>query len=331
MNQVFPTRHRAAAAWLRWVALCGAVLMGLPAAAITFSDSASKSQANWRSVQTAHSMGCEMYGQSSPMLYVGQCQDGLPHGRGLLIVPQQAIQGAKAERGEIYHRSPPEHLQGVQTYLGRAQYLQAFYATQWASDSFGHERMPGPTTSAVVPLVVEFLRRWGAQDPDQLAPRADAAAERARQRAQSITWDYLRAHATAYEIEKARQEWAAVSAPGLLAEAQALHRQRWRQEYDDAFARIGSARSAERFVDAYASNDPDRRVPKARELQARYAAADARAQQAQDAARAARAAREAANPVCMAQKRTCEAQCEGMRVHDARMSCLATCMGIRCD
>jgi hypothetical protein len=272
--------------------------------------------------------------QNVRLLYIGQCEAGLPHGRGLLLSPEKGIEGAKAERGEVYQRAAVSTMQGLQAYAARADYLLAFQRTQWTEDNFGGQRMPGPTASAVLPHVNSFLSAWGDRDPDQLAPRAREAAERARLRAQGITWAYLHAQGYSTHIAQALREWKSASSPERLAEAEALYRQRWRQEYDSEFANIASESSAERFVGTYAANDPDRRVPKARELQAKYAAEIARERQARDAARSAKAAREAANPVCMAQKRTCEAQCEGMSdrgLNSPRSDCRFQCSLIRCD
>lgn len=329
--------HQLRSSWLaRLVAPLAALLacLAVPALAIDFSDAPAKPSVSWVSAQTPHSVGCEMAGQNARMLYIGQCQDGLPHGRGLLLSLAKGIEGAKAERGELYLRVPVQTMQGLQAYQARAHYLFAYQLTRWTDDGFKWSEMPTPTESKVLPQVAEFLRVWGESDPDQLAPLARQAAAQASERAQGITWAYLRARANSVQIARALQEWKSAANAERLAEAEVLYRQRWRQEYDNSFAGITNERSAADFVGTYAGNDPDRRVPKASALQASYAAATRREREARDATRAAKEAREAANPVCMAQKRSCDAMCPGLSdkgLNSPRDNCWYECSKIRCD
>jgi hypothetical protein len=307
--------------------LLGCAGLLLPAQAITFADAAPPQA--WVSVQTAHSPACEMATANQQRLFIGQCQDQLPHGRGLLVSADKGIEGAKLDRGAVHLQVKPELLQGVEALLPRARYLHAFYRIQWTDPRLGP--MPGPQDSEVVKAARQFIREWSDSDPDGLVLRAQAALQQAVQATHDQAWQQVQARGGVDELDRFLTQWRGQPQAGDLSAAQALRAQRFRQAYDQDFKDIDSSRSAQRFAQRYASEDPDKRLPRARQMQAEYEAQAQRAAEAQARAEAAKRAREAANPQCMAQRQSCLSQCAVYANDSARWRCEFVCERIRCD
>lgn len=115
-----------------------------------------------------------------------------------------------------------------------------------------------------------------------------------------------------------------------MGRAEAIGRQRFRAEYDQAFRRINDLYSAQAFVGTYAGNDPDTRLPAVRQKLAVYEQERRERIEAESRARAAFQAREAANPLCVVQRKTCLSQCVG-HGDSTRSRCEIACESIRCD
>jgi hypothetical protein len=304
-------------------------LLSSAALAITFADKPAAPSVAWTSAQTANSVDCEMHGANLTLVYIGQCQDGVPHGRGLLLSMDKGIEGAKMDRGSPYARVPVATLQDVQAYAERARYLLAFHRIAWTPDNFG--QYPGPHSSGATAVAAQFIAQWAERDSDGLVARARDAQRQATARAQTVAWAAYRQRASHGELTASLSQWQGVASAEQQAEAERIAAQRLRQEYDRDFAAIQGEDSARRFISTYAGYDPDRRLPQARERQAAYALATRRQAEAQADAEAAKRRREAANPVCMAQKQSCMAQCASWSNDSARWRCEFGCERIRCD
>ncbi|MCK6376636.1 MAG: hypothetical protein L6Q69_21430 [Zoogloea sp.] len=296
------------------------------ASAIEFVDQ--KPAPSWRNIQTPSSMACEMSTAGGRQLYVGQCQNALPHGRGLLITHAKGIEGAKMDKGTAYQLSKPELLQDTQQYAARAVYLYGFHRINWTEDRFN--RMPAPMDSAQIPVAQQFISIHAASDTDGLVEQARQAIRQATARAHVRAWRYVEAAASSAEVASYIRDWNGQPDAGDMGPAEAIRRQRFRAEYDQAFRHIGDIRSAHAFIDTYAGNDPDGRLPDARAKLVAFEAEARRVAEMKARERAAFEAREAANPVCVAQRKTCVAQCQ-VWGDSARWRCEAACERIRCD
>jgi len=308
------------------IALLGAWCLA-PARAITFADE--KPAPAWRSIQTPNATACEMAAGNGQAVYIGQCQGALPHGRGLLITPAKGIEGAKMDQGTAHLQVKPELLQGVQDLLPRARYLQAFYGVQWTPPRLG--TLPGPQDSQVVKAAQLFIGQWGAADPDGLVLQAQATLKQAVSQAHAQALAHVQARASVDEVDQYLALWRGQPDAGDLQAVQAIRAQRFRQAYDQDFKDIDSRHTAQRFIQRYAGEDPDKRLPRARQMQATYEAEAQRAAEAQARAESAKRAREAANPQCMAQRQSCLSQCAVYSNDSARWRCEFVCERIRCD
>jgi hypothetical protein len=305
-------------------------LVSPTARAITFANGPAEPEVSWVSAQRPHTVDCEMRGANGRFVYIGPCQNGLPHGRGLLLSADKGIEGVKMDRGTPYARVPHAALQDVQTHVERARYLLAFHRIGWSPDGFG--QVPGPNGSKVSAAAQQFIAQWGERDPDGLVAEAKEAMAQATVRAQAQAWGYFRQSDTgADDIQYRLREWEGVASAEQMAEARQIAAQRLRRAYDRDFAAIQGERSAALFVQAYAGYDPDGRLPQARARLAAYAQERRRQAEAEAQAEAAKRRREAANPVCMAQKQSCMAQCAVYADDSARWRCEFACERIRCD
>lgn len=306
------------------------LLLGLlrlaPAQAITFVDE--KPAPVWRNIQTPNSTACEMASANGQALYVGQCQGALPHGRGLLITPAKGIQGAKMDKGVAFALSPPELLQDTRVYDARAAYLQGFHRIGWTEERF--DSLPAPMDSPLIPVAQQFIGLYTHNDPDGLVPLARQLVRQATARAHAKAWQYVETLASSGEVARYIHQWQGQPDATDMARAEAIGRQRWRGEYDQAFQRVDDIRSAQVFIGTYANQDPDQRLPAVRKKLAAYEAEAREMAELKARARAAFLAREAANPACVAQRKTCLAQCQGWG-ESTRFRCEVACESIRCD
>ena len=231
--------------------------------AITFADKPAEPDVTWVSAQRPNSVDCEMQGANGSLVYIGPCQNGAPHGRGLLLSADKGIEGVKMDRGTPYTRVPVALLQDVQAHAERAGYLLAYQRIGWTPDNFGYS--PDPNGSQATAVAQQFIGQWGTRDPDNLVAGAREAMARATARAQVVTWAYYRERASSADVTNSLRQWKGVATAEQVAEAERIAAQRLRQEYDRDFAAIGGEQSAARFVSTYASSDPDLRLPVARQ------------------------------------------------------------------
>lgn len=193
-----------------------------PSRAITFVDG--KPAPVWRGIQTPHSTACEMSAANGQQIYIGQCQNAWPHGRGVLVTPAKGIQGAKMDKGVAYLLSEPELLQDTRAYDARAAYLQAFHRIGWTEDSF--DRLPAPMDSQLIPVARQFIGIIAANDVDGLVLQTRQLIHQATARAHAKAWQFVQTAVNSDDAARYIGLWQGRPDAGDMDRAQAIGRQR---------------------------------------------------------------------------------------------------------
>jgi hypothetical protein len=184
--------------------------------------------------------------------------------------------------------------------------------------------------SQLIRMAQQFIGIFAANDVDGLVLQARQLIRQATARAHAKAWQFVQTAASSDDVARYIRLWQGQPDAGDMDRAQAIGRQRWRSEYDLAFGQVDDMHSARAFIGTYAVRDPDRRLPAVRDKLAAYEAEARRVAEAKARARTAFEAREAANPTCVAQRKTCLAQCAGWG-DSTRFRCELACESIRCD
>lgn len=165
------------------------------------------------------------------LVYMGNCVDKLPHGRGILLAGRKLF-FVKFNSGREFERSANWQDPSVAAYRAAAEYQWAWHGIFVASKQFEAD-MPGPADSPTFVAATSFLARYGTQASQVERDAAQQEANKATAAALELATRVLRSGASARLTAEFLRKWPLGQgpvSPALRAEAETLLTQRVTQE-----------------------------------------------------------------------------------------------------
>ncbi|RFO97708.1 hypothetical protein DIC66_07595 [Rhodoferax lacus] len=155
------------------------------ASAITFSEPAS---VGWTWMEDVES-GCVAKLEAHNKIYVGNCANRIPHGRGVYFENTKLL-SARLNNGKLYKTEPYQpNDPDLARFLDKAQYIASFHSIFLVGDEF-QNLLPGPQDSAVYKLATRFIGQYQTTAQNDDLAQARLKQESAKQNG------FARAYAT---------------------------------------------------------------------------------------------------------------------------------------